>query len=129
MTTEIVSSEDSLKSIQDEFEDLNIPYYKFRNFFSVNERVFFECEEGETFQCLYVNLKRKDHDYFVVFLLVEDIDSGELLVMDVRFPNIGGESLEHFIDRYDSQLKTSGVMSLEASGKELMNVLGYSYEN
>lgn len=118
-----------LKSIQEEFESLNIPDYKFRNFFSEDKRVFFDCDEGETIQCLDLKLKRKDHDSFVVFLLVKDRESGKLLVMDVMFPNIGGESLEHFIDRYDSQLKTSGVMSLEASGKELMTILGYSYEN
>lgn len=129
MTTEIISNEDALEPIQEEFESLEVPLYKFRGFFSEDKQVFFDCENSETLQCLNENLKRRDHDYFIVFLLVKNIESGKLLVMDVRYANIGGETLEHFIDRYNSHLKPSSIMSLEAGGKELIRYLGYSYEN
>lgn len=128
MTTEIFSSDDILDSIQEEFKSLEIPFYKFRKFFSEDKQVFFDCEDSETIQCLNVKLKQKDHVYFVIFLLVKNRDSGKLLVMDVRFSNTGRESLEHFIDRYNSHLKPSVIMSLEASGKELIRYLGFSYE-
>ena len=49
--------------------------------------------------------------------------------MDVRFPNIGRKKLEHFINRYHSQLESSNVMWPEASGKEHVKYIGCGYEN
>jgi len=47
--------------------------------------------------------------------------------MDIRYSNIGKESLEHFIKRYHSQLKPAGLMSLEAGGIEYIEYVGSSY--
>lgn len=129
MEPDIVQSQNMLESIQEELESFEIPYYKFHRLYSKKKKVFFNCQNNGTIQCLNANLKREDHDYFIVFLLVKNIGSDKPFVMDVRFPNISRESLEHFIDRYNSQLKSSNIMNLEASGKTLIRYLGYSYEN
>jgi len=48
--------------------------------------------------------------------------------MDVGFPNIGRETLKHFIERYHSQLTPSSILGLEAGGREYVKHVGCSYE-
>lgn len=128
MSLEIVSREALIESLLEEFGSIEIPTYKFRKLFSRDKQVFFDCEGEDTDACLEQVLHKKTHTLFVVFLLIRDKESGNLKVMDVRFHNIGKETLEHFINRYHSQLKFSSIMGLKASGKEYVKYVGCSYE-
>lgn len=128
MSSEIVSRETLVELLREEFGSIEIPSYKFRKFYSRDKQVLFDCERGDTYACLDQVLHNETHAFFVVFLVIRDKESGSLRVMDVSFPNIGKETLEHFIKRYHSQLKPSSIIGLEASRKEYVKYLGCSYE-
>lgn len=128
MSSEIVLDRAVVESLREEFGEIVIPAYKFRRLFSQTRQVFFDCEDEDTEACLDRSLHRKDHAFFTVFFVVRDKESGSLRVMDISFPNIGKETLEHFIKRYHSQLKPSNIMGLEANGREYVKYIGCSYE-
>ena len=126
MSPEIVPREAVVESLREEFGEIAIPAYRFRRLFSRREQVFFDCEGEDPEACLDRVLRREDYALFTVFLVIRE--GGGLRVMAVSFPNIGKETLEHFIKRYHAQLKPSNIMGLEASGREYVRYLGCSYE-
>lgn len=128
MSPGIVVSEAIVEWLREEFGDIVIPAYKFRRLFSRTGQIFFDCEGEDNEACLDRALHGKNHAFFTVFFVIRDKESGTLQVMDVSFPNIGRETLEHFIKRYHSQLKPSNIMGLEASGREYVKYIGCSYE-
>lgn len=128
MSSEVVFGSAVVESLREEFGEIVILAYKFRRLFSQTRQVFFDCEDEDTGACLDRALHRKDHAFFTVFFVVRDVKSGSLRVMDISFPNIGKETLEHFIKRYHSQLKPSNIMGLEASDREYVKYIGCSYE-
>lgn len=52
MVTEIIPSIDMLNQLKDKYDSIDIPLYKFREWFSKEDEVFFDCEDGDLEGCL-----------------------------------------------------------------------------
>jgi len=128
MSSEIIPSSDFVESITEEYESIDIPVYKLRAWYSTEEKIFFDCDREDLRSCLVNILEETTYSFFRVFFLVRDTKSKNVEFMDVRYSNIRKETLEDFVERYDSQLKPGGLMSLEAQGREYLRYLGASYE-
>ncbi|MEJ2241396.1 MAG: hypothetical protein P8Y18_04560 [Candidatus Bathyarchaeota archaeon] len=70
--------------------------------------------------------EKTDISYFIVFFIVKKEDSYSF--MDVNYRRLGKETLEHFINRYESQLKSMTQLSLKPRNIEYVETIGYSYE-
>ncbi len=128
MPSDIVPVGELFDSLRERFGPIEIPAYKFREWYSRERGVFFDCEEGDTEACLERVMREEGYSFFTVFLVVREERDGGLKVMDVSFANIGRETLQRFMRRYESQLKPASVMSLQVAGKEFVEFLGASYE-
>ena len=127
MQKKIIFSNDVFEEIQKRLGEIDIPRYKFRNFFSSEYKIFFDCEK-DPLECLEPILGYENYQRFVVYFIVRD-EQGNLSVMDVSFSNPGKETIEHFIRRYPTQLKPANAMALQLSGREYLEYLGTSYED
>ena len=128
MVTEIIPSIDMLNQLKDKYDSIDIPLYKFREWFSKEDEVFFDCEDGDLEGCLAEVLRIRDHKFFVTFFVVKDERSNNLKVMNATFRNLGKDTLKRFIERYRSQLKPAGELALGASGIEYLEHIGSSYK-
>lgn len=114
--------------LREECEGLRVPSYKFKKWYSVSVKVFFDCE-GELNACLEQILNYVGFKFFTVFFLGRDVSTGEWRIIDLKFRNLGKETLRHFIRRFHSQLEPSTMLGLQSSGLEKINRIGYSYED
>jgi len=128
VSLEIVSSSLYVKSLKDKYEDLEVPSYKLREWFSKTDKVFFDCKESDKSSCLESILKQRNFGAFVIFFVVRDKPSGSYKFMDATFRNIGKETLKHFIRRYHEQLESMTKFGLGSRGIEHVECVGYSYE-
>jgi hypothetical protein len=127
MSSEIVSTSVCIKSLKDKYEDLDIPIYKLKEWFSTTHRIFFDCETRDKNACLEHLLKRTDLEAFIIFFVVKD-SSGSYRFMDASFRNLGTETLEHFITRFHKQLEAMTKLGVQATGLEYMECIGHSYK-
>ena len=126
MSEEIIPTRFLLAEIRDRLGVANIPYYKFRKFYSRKYKVFFDCMNDEK-KCLEEALYNEKFIRFVAFSIIKD-GNGPLQIIDVSYANLGKETLERFVTRYPIQLKPSSTMALQLSGSEYLEFLGASYE-
>lgn len=103
------------------------PLYKFREWYSEDRQIFFDCGGSNLETCLSEVRGRKDHPGFRVFFVVRDRSTDSYLVMDVVYPNAFNHSLDAWIERYHKVLKAGCYMILEGQGKEYVEHLGVSY--
>ena len=123
---EIYSTLDYVKSLEKKFRDLSIPSYKLKEFFTQKLKIFFNCEKSDKTLCLNQILEKTDLSYFIVFFVVKKEDSFNF--MDVNYRRLGKETLEHFINRYESQLKSMTQLSLKPRNIEYIETVGFSYQ-
>lgn len=131
MKSDITKSSTFLDALHERYEHLEIPEYKFREWHSKKEGIFFDCKGEDLKKCLEEAMTREDYPYFKGYILVkedDDDDDDDYTIMDVSYPNIGNMSLRRWLERYHSQLKPASVMSLVGAGKEYEEYLGASYE-
>ncbi len=128
MGSDIIPTSEFIDALQKKYGSIEIPGYKFRDWFSKERRVFFDCSSEDPDSCLAQVLSREDFSYFTVFFVIQDKAHGGIDFMNVQYRNPRTESLEHFICRYHSQLKYCGLMSLEACGEDYIEYVGCSYE-
>jgi len=117
-----------VKSLKEKYEDLEVPSYKLREWFSKTDKIFFDCEESDKFSCLELILKQRKLVAFVIFFVVREKSSGSYKFMDASFRNLGKETLKHFIRRYHQQLESMTKLGLGSRGIEYVECVGYSYE-
>ena len=128
MSLEIVSASLYVKSLKEKYEDLEVPSYKLREWFSKTDKVFFDCEESGKSSCLELILKQRNLVAFVIFFVVREKSSGSYKFMDAAFRNLGKETLKHFVRRYHEQLESMTKLGLGSRGIEYVECVGYSYE-
>ncbi len=129
MSSEIIPTTEYVHSLEKKYEDLTIPVYKLRKWFSTDQMVFFDCERSDKQSCLHEVLTKPNFLSFRIYLVVQVLDIGSYSFMDVSFRNLGGrETLEHFIKRYHQQLETMTKLSLQGAGRKYTNCVGHSYE-
>lgn len=127
MSSEIVLTSSYVKSLKEKYDDLNIPNYKLKEWFSTTRKIFFDCENKDKNACLEQLLKRTDLDAFVIFFVVKE-SSGSYRFMDASFRNLGTETLEHFINRFHKQLEAMTRLGVQATGLEYMECVGHGYK-
>ncbi len=129
MSSEIIPTTEYVHSLEKKYEDLTIPVYKLRKWFSTDQMVFFDCERSDKQSRLHEVLTKPNFLSFRIYLVVQVLDIGSYSFMDVSFRNLGGrETLEHFIKRYHQQLETMTKLSLQGAGRKYTNCVGHSYE-
>ena len=109
------------------YEGFVFPGYKLREWFSKSHRFFFDCKDENTNSCADQLLKLTNFEAFIVFFVVKE-PNGRYRFMDASFRNLGAESLEHFIVRYNQQLESMTRLSIQTIGKEYVEAVGYSYQ-
>jgi hypothetical protein len=122
----ISSSTGYVKSLEEKFVGLSVPSYKLRKWFDKDKLIFFDCEKGDKSACLSHLLEKTNIPYFAVFFIVKE--NVTYSFMDVKYRNLGKETLEHFIKRYEQQLKSMTKMSLQPRKMEYVELVGFSYE-
>ncbi len=127
MDMETVSLKSYDKTLREKFKGLKIPTYKLREWYSINYKIFFDCEGRDKENCLGQILERKDLEKFHVFFVVKE-PSGVHQFMDVSFRNIGGETLTHFINRFQKQLEPMTKMSVQGANLDYVECVGFSYD-
>lgn len=127
MDTDIISSTTYVESLKQKFKGFDFPAYKLREWFSKTHQVFFDCGESDRQGCLEAVLKKTDFEAFTIFFVVRD-QSGFFKFMDARFRNLGTETLEHFIDRFHSQLESMTRLGVQTSGLEYVECIGHSHQ-
>jgi len=127
MSSKVVLTSSFVKSLKAKYKDLDVPYYKLKEWFSTSHRVFFDCKSKDKNACLEQLLERTDLDAFVIFFVVKE-SSGSYRFMDASFRNLGTETLEHFINRFHKQLEAMTKLGVQAAGLEYMECIGHSYK-
>ena len=127
MSPDIITIDEFFRSLREKWAGVEIPEYKFRKFLSVEDRIFFDCVDGDQAGCLTEVMRHEGYPRFVAFILARWED-GALRILDVSFANLGKETLERFNDRYPRQLRPANAMALQLSGGEYIEYLGASYE-
>lgn len=127
MDTDIISSTTYVESLKQKFKGFDFPAYKLREWFSKTHQVFFDCGESDRQGCLEAVLKKTDFEAFTIFFVVRD-QSGFFKFMDASFRNLGTETLEHFIDRFHSQLESMTRLGVQTSGLEYVECIGHSHQ-
>ena len=128
MSLEIMSSSLYVKSLKEKYEDLEVPSYKLREWFSKTDKIFFDCEKSDKSSCLELILKQRNLVAFVIFFVVREKPSVSYKFMDASFRNLGKETLKHFIRRYHEQLESVTKLGLGSRSIEYVECIGYSYE-
>ena len=126
MSSEISSSVDYVRTLEEEYAGLRISLYKLRTCYSTQQKVFFDCDNSEKNDCLDSILQKDDFSDFVVFLIIKDANSYQL--MDIVFRNLGSETLKHFIKRYTKQLSSMTKLSLQSRKIDYIKTIGYTYK-
>jgi hypothetical protein len=128
LSSTIILTTDYGNSLEEKYKGLKIPYYKLRKWFSLERKVFFDCESNDRELCLREIFRRSDLAAFVVYLIVKEVASGGYSLVDISFRNLGKETLEHFINRYHQQLETMTKLGLQGAGREYVDCPGHGYE-
>ena len=123
---EISSTTDYKKSLEEKFNGLSVPSYKLKEWFTKKLKIFFHCKKPNKTFCLDQILEKTDIAFFTVFFIVKTEETYKF--MDVNYRNLGKETLEHFIKRYESQLKSMTQLSLKPRKMEYVETVGYSYQ-
>ena len=127
MDQPIIPSREFLKTLSSKYVNIDFPMYKFRDWYSEKNQVFFDCDGSNIETCLMEILEREDYSGFEVFSIIRDRLTGSYTVMDVVYPNAFNQSLDVWIDKYHKVLKSGCYMILEGQGKEYVVHLGVSY--
>ena len=122
----IIRASDVLEELRSRYPGVETRDYLFRNLFSTEHSVFFDCG-GDWGECLSDVLAYVGYSRFVAYSIVED-STGHSYILDVSYTAIEGETLERFIRRYPGQLKPSSEMALQLSGRKYLKYVGAGYE-
>jgi len=123
----VISFSSFIEKLRMEHGDFSVPSYKFKEWFSVDTKIFFDCEDALT-ACLERALTHSKFKAFTVFFIGRDASTGRWKIVDLKFRNLGKETLKHFIKRFHGQLEPSTMLGLQSSGLENIRCIGYSYE-
>ena len=127
MPKEIIPTIEYAAHLRKTYEGIEVPLYRLRELFSTEEKVFFNCTDTDKSSCLSKLLAKADFPAFRIYLVVKD--AAGYRFMDVNFRNIGNkEALDHFMKRYHQQLENMAKLSLQGSGREYVECVGYGYE-
>ena len=114
------------KSLEKKYSGLSVPRYKLMEWYDDEKQVFFDCDKADKNACLAKILEKTDIPEFVVFFIAKENDAYSF--MDVTYRNLGKETLNHFITRYEKQLMNMTKMSLQLRKIEYVQNVGFSYE-
>jgi hypothetical protein len=114
------------KSLEKKYSGLSVPSYKLMEWYDDEKQVFFDCKKADKNACLAKILEKTDIPDFVVFFIAKENDA--YTFMDVTYRNLGKETLNHFINRYEKQLMNMTKMSLQLRKIEYVQNVGFSYE-
>ena len=126
MSSDIISSVNYVKTLEEDYTGLRISLYKLRTWYSIKEKLFFDCDNSEKNCCLKSILQKDDFSDFVVFSITKNAGSYQLL--DIVFRNLGSETLKHFIKRYTKQLNAMTILSLQSRKIDFIKTIGYTYK-
>jgi hypothetical protein len=126
LSSDIISAVDFVKPLEEDYAGLKISLYKLRAWYSLKQKLFFDCDKSVKNNCLESILQKDDFSDFVVFLITKDADSYQL--MDIVFRNLGSETLKHFIKRYTKQLNSMTKLSLQSRKIDYIKTIGYTYK-
>lgn len=124
-STSILKAEEYLESLNTKYPGIEVPFYKFREWYSTKERFFFDCKENSLKTCLKNRIEFESFSYFRVFFIVKKRDT--YMIKDIIYPNIAERNLKSWVLGYEKNLKSSTIMSINASGVYFVDELGYSY--
>lgn len=125
MSSEIVAAKTCVEELKRKYLGFDFPAYKLREWFSETHQAFFDCNESDKEACLQTLLRRADLESFRIFFVVKE-PSNIYKFMDASFKNIGTETLEHFIVRFRQQLESMTKLSVQTSGSEYIECIGYT---
>jgi hypothetical protein len=123
----IIPTMEQVAFLEERYEGLKVPAYKLKEWFSSDQRIFFDCEDSDKALCLERILSNADFPSFAIYLIVKNAEK-RYDFMDVSFRNLGKETLEHFITRYHQQLEAITKLSLQTVGREFIECPGHSYQ-
>ncbi|HKZ95190.1 MAG TPA: hypothetical protein VJ249_11530 [Candidatus Bathyarchaeia archaeon] len=126
MSSEIALAQDYVESLKQKYPSLDFPEYKLRQWYSKAHQVFFDCKESDKQGCLQSALRKTDYAAFAIFFVAKD-QSGAYRLTDASFRNLGTETLEHFMQRFHSQLESMTKLGIQATGMEYIECVGHSY--
>jgi len=129
MSSKIVPATEYAAVLEQKYKGLKVPVYKLREWFSNEQKVFFDCEKNsDKAACLGKILAKPDFPIFFVYLVIKEDKEDNYSFLDVSFRNLMGlETLEHFINRYHLQLETMTKLSLQGAGREFVECVGHGY--
>jgi hypothetical protein len=127
MSTRIILTSEHVVFLEEKYGSLKIPTYKLKKWFSIDQKVFFDCENSDQTLCLERILSKADFPAFIIYLIVKDKEK-RYHFMDVTFRNLGKETLKHFITRYHQQLEAMTKLSLQTVNREFIECTGHGYE-
>jgi hypothetical protein len=122
----ISSSITYAKSLEKKYSGLSVPRYKLMEWYDDEKQVFFDCNKADKNACLAKILEKTDIPEFVVFFIAKE--NGAYSFTDVSYRNLGKETLNHFVTRYEKQLMNMTKMSLQLRKIEYVQNVGFSYE-
>jgi len=67
----IVKARDYLTALKSEYPGVEIPFYMFREWYGTEQKIFFDCENGDLEDCRDERLGFKQFSYFRVFFIVK----------------------------------------------------------
>jgi hypothetical protein len=128
MSPRIIPTSEQVVFLEERYVGLKIPTYKLKRWFSIDQKVFFDCDsDSNQALCLERILSKADFPAFIIYLVVEEKEKNYHF-MDVSFRNLGKETLENFITRYHQQLEAMTKLSLQTVNREFIECTGHSYE-
>jgi len=127
MSCGIMSAQAYVESLKQKYQGFDFPAYKLREWFSKTHQIFFDCKEPDREACLEAALKKTDFAAFIIFFVVKE-QGGSYKSMDASFRNLGTETLEHFINRFHSQLESMTRLGVQTTGLEYVECIGHSYQ-
>jgi hypothetical protein len=125
MNSEIVAAFMYVEELKRKYSGFEFPAYKLRQWFSKTRRIFFDCDKPDAETCLRTLLQKTNLDSFTIFIVVKE-PSNVYRFMDASFKNIGSETLEHFIVRFQQQLESMTKLSVKTAGSEYIECVGYA---
>lgn len=116
-----------MESLKLKYKGFDFPTHKLRRWFSRSHRVLFDCDTPDKESCLETLLDRIDLAAFIVFFVIKE-PSGRHRFMDASFRNLGSETLRLFVSRYRKHLESMTKLSVQTSGSEYVECIGYGYQ-
>lgn len=127
----IVKSEDYLKELEETYGVIRYDVKPPRQWYSRDERVFFDCDEMNLEKCLENLLEMKDLTDFSVFIVAKESKTGgeetKHVLRSITYKNLGNQDMRGFIHHFSVILEYPMSLELQLYGLEYVKCVGFSY--